>query len=238
MTTIAKLWLTFCINRVLGIAGPVLMTYGVTVSDNTAELLSGAMITAFQIWLSHRNLKNAIKANPNQVPEDKAGSVAVSILILALIPVLSGCAHYRQLPLNATKEEKRAAILADVRAALARKRNQAIAEVLISGAGKYAVSTVKDQIDKEAIKTQLRGCGEAGLRLLESGQEITPDQMRSIFSISQLTSKLDAEKFSSQFNSAFSPIQNYIDEISQVDDPKLGREWFEILCRASIKAGS
>lgn len=241
MTTIAKIWITFCINRALGIVGPVLMTYGVTVSDNTAELVAGTMITAFQIWLSQRNLKNAIKADPKEKAEDKAGSLAVSVMALSLIPFLSGCAflapNYSALPKDATMEQKKAAALADTRAALGSKRNQVVAEILISEAGKYAVSTVKDRVDKEAIKTQLRGRGKAGLDLLEKG-EVSPDQMRELFSLSSLTSKLDAEKFSAQFNSAFSPIHDYIDEVSQSDDPKLIRDWFSILCRASIKAGS
>lgn len=241
MTTLAKIWLTFFINKVLGSVGPALMTYGITVSDNTAELVAGTMITAFQIWLSQRNLKNAIKADPKEKSEDKAGSLAVSVMALSLIPFISGCAffapNYSALPKDATLEQKKAAALADTRAALGSKRNQVVAEILISEAGKYAVSTVKDRVDKEAIKTQLRGRGQAGLDLLEKG-EVSPDQMRELFSLSSLTSKLDAEKFSAQFNSAFSPIHDYIDEVSQSNDPKLIRDWFSILCRASIKAGS
>lgn len=181
------------------------------------------------------------RAHIKRRPSPTAPRMMTSKLVfvgLLIGSVLGGCAHYRALPPDATAEQKKAAALADTRAALGSKRNQIIAEILISEAGKYAVSTVKDKVDKEAIKTQLRGCGEAGLALLASGKDVTPDQMRAIFSISSLTSKLDADKFSSQFNSSFDPVQDYIDEVSQTNDPKLMREWWGILCRGSIKAGS
>lgn len=93
MTEISKIWLTWLINRILGFLGPALMTYGISYSDSTAELLAGTVITGVTVWVSQRTMKKAIDSNPAVPENDKAGSIPVSLVIVPLLCLpLVGCA--------------------------------------------------------------------------------------------------------------------------------------------------
>lgn len=239
MTTLAKIWLTFFINKVLGSVGPALMTYGITVSDNTAELVAGTVITAFQIWLSQRNLKNAIKADPKEKAEDKAGSLAVSILALSLIPFLSGCAllapNYSALPKDATLEQKKAAALADTKRAAANKGAQFAGRVMMTEGGRAAVASVKDKVDRDAIKDQLKSWGGTLKAKLKKG-DVTIDQARGI--LSTFNSKVDAEKFRDKFELITQNYNDYLEQLSSVDSVEIINQWLLIVAESSIAAGS
>lgn len=95
MTEIAKMWLMFVINRVIGVVGPSLMTYGISFTDKTPELVAGGILTLMNLWMSQRNLKNAIESTPQD--NDKPGTIKSVLIILPLLFLpLTGCASNGQ----------------------------------------------------------------------------------------------------------------------------------------------
>lgn len=98
MTEIAKMWLIWGINRLIGFIGPTLIAFGVTVSDKTAELVAGTFITILGTWLSQRTMKKALQTEPQlQKGDDKPGTIKLGcVLIPFFILPLTGCAYNGQ----------------------------------------------------------------------------------------------------------------------------------------------
>jgi hypothetical protein len=239
MTEIAKIWLTFAINKVLVYSAGFLLTYGITVSGDTGQLIAGGIIAAVQMYMSQRNVKNAIKTDPKVSTEDKAGSLAVSIIAISLIPFLSGCAlvspNYSALPKDATTEEKKAAALADTKRAAESKHVQFVAKVIMTEGGKAVLSTVKDSVDREAIKDQLKSWGNAVKSKLQKG-DVTVEQIEGIFET--FDSKLDATKFADKFNDITDNFKDYLDELKSVDSVEIIRQWAVLMADSAISIGS
>lgn len=221
MNEITKIWLTWIINRTLGFVGPVLMTYGFSYSDSTAELLAGSIITAFTVWVSHRNMKKAIEANKDEPTNDKAGSIPVSLIIVPLLCLpLVGCASFTEQQFTD---------------AASKPANQAAGRLILTQAGKVAVSQLVDRIDREAFKTQLRSWGSAVNKLLSTGEPITADDLAGIFST--FDSKLDSEKFAKQFGDVTLVIRDYLGEIKN-SRVEVIRQWAVVLAQSAEAAGS
>lgn len=221
MTEITKIWLTWFINRILGFLGPVLMTYGISYSDSTAELLAGTVITGVTVWVSQRTMKKAIDSNPSVPANDKAGAIPVSLIIVPLLCLpLVGCAGWTEQQFTD---------------AASKPANQAAGRFILTQAGKVAVSQLVDRIDREAFKTQLRSWGSAVNKLLSTGEPITADDLAGIFST--FDSKLDSEKFAKQFGDVTSVVRDYLGEIrnSRVE---VIRQWAVVLAQSAEAAGS
>lgn len=220
MNEVAKLWLSWVINRILGFFGPILMTYGITVSDRTAELLAGAFITLLGTWLSHRNLKKAIKTDP-ELPkgDDKPGTIKLGLIVVLCLPLV-GC-------VTLTEQQ-----FID---AASKPANQAAGRFVLTQAGKVAVNQLVDRVDREAFKAQLRSWGAAVNKLLSTGEPITADDLAGIFST--FDSKLDSEKFAKQFGDVTSVVRDYLGEIrnSRVE---VIRQWAVVLAQSAEAAGS
>lgn len=156
--------------------------------------------------------------------------IAGSLGCTALAP------NYSALPANATAEQKQGAALADIKKNASDSKVQAAARFLLTQTGKQAIQSLADEPDRQAVKDQLVAWGGTVTSLLETGQSVTPEQLKGIFSTFE--SRLDSEKFARQFGDVTSIIHDYLAELRAVDDVEILRQWALVFAKSAIAAGS